>query len=118
MDFMKESTKDLPNHGYDASLPTCWILEGLVMYMKKPEIIQLLTELSGLSAKGSFVILNFLNGPEGSPANIDYMGALLKEKGWSNEQIFTYGEPNFSFGRFPEGKEPVTAMGFGFYDLA
>ena len=46
------------------------------------------------------------------------MGALLKEKGWSNEQIFTFGEANFSFGRFPEGKDPVSAMGFGMYDLA
>lgn len=32
-DFSKESTKDLPKHGFDASLPTCWILEGLVMYL-------------------------------------------------------------------------------------
>merc|ERR1711920_218238 len=88
-DFMKESTKDLPNHGYDASLPTCWILEGLVMYMQKPEVIQLLTELTGLSAKGSYIILNFFNGGGGA-GTLDYMGSLLKEKGWSNEQIFTY----------------------------
>jgi len=38
MDFMTETIKDLPNHGYDKSLPTCWILEGLVMYLKKPEV--------------------------------------------------------------------------------
>ena len=118
MNFMEESTKDLPTHGYDQSLPTCWILEGLVMYMKKPEVIQLLTELTGLSAKGSFLILNFLNGPqENNASNIDYMGELLKEKGWSNEQIITLGEANFNFGRFPEGKDPVSAMGFAFYDF-
>ena len=46
------------------------------------------------------------------------MGALLKEKGWSNEKILAYGDADFSFGRFPEGKDPVSAMGFAFYDLA
>lgn len=42
MDFMKESIKDLPNHNYDASLPTFWLLEGLVMYLGKLEVIKLL----------------------------------------------------------------------------
>ena len=34
-DFSKESTKDLTNHGYDATIPTCWILEGLIFYLKE-----------------------------------------------------------------------------------
>jgi len=64
MDFTKESTKDLPNHGFDKEMPTCWILEGLVMYLKKEDNQKLLEELSDLSAAGSYVIINFLaNNP-------------------------------------------------------
>lgn len=37
MDFSKESTKDLVKHGFNQTIPTCWILEGLVMYLKKEE---------------------------------------------------------------------------------
>lgn len=33
MNFMKESTKDLPQHGVDQKVKTCWVLEGLVMYL-------------------------------------------------------------------------------------
>merc|ERR1712226_619462 len=62
MDFSKESTKDMPKHGFDPSLPTCWILEGLVMYLKQEEVTALLEEMTGLSAKGSYLILNYLGG--------------------------------------------------------
>jgi len=27
-----------------------------------------------------------------------------------------FGHPDFNFGRFPEGIEPVKAMGFAFFD--
>jgi methyltransferase (TIGR00027 family) len=33
MDFSKETVKDLPKHGYDNSVPTFWLLEGLIMYL-------------------------------------------------------------------------------------
>jgi len=39
MDFEKESTKDLTNHGFDKTIATCWVLEGLIMYLKEPAMI-------------------------------------------------------------------------------
>lgn len=117
MDFSKESTKDMPNHGFDPSLPTCWILEGLVMYLKKEEVKKLLEEMTGLSAKGSYCILNFLDGPAEGPANVSDMGEVLKGKGWSNEKIFFYGEKDFNYGRFPEGYPTSVNMGFSMYDF-
>ena len=117
MDFSKESTKDLPTHGYDASLPTCWILEGLVMYLKKDEVVKLLEEITGLSVKGSYMILNYLNSPTIAASNIDYMSELLKQKGWTEEKVTCFGDANFNFGRFPKDREPVEAMGFAFYKL-
>ena len=124
MDFSKESTKDLPTHGFDPSLPTCWILEGLVMYLQEAEVHALLKELSDLSASGSFLILNYVNNPavkEGFAASdIQGMSPVLKEKGWSNEKCLWFGHESFNFGRFPEGIKQ-TAMenfGFAFYDKA
>ena len=110
MDFSKESTKDLPTHGYDSSLPTCWILEGLVMYLKQEDTIKLLEEITGLSVKGSYMILNYLK-------EVDFMTTALQEKGWTKEKQLCFGEGDFNYGRFPADKEPVTAMGFAFFRL-
>ena len=117
MDFNKESTKDLPSHGYDASVPTCWILEGLVMYLTKDAVKQLLEEITGLSVKGSYMILNYLNGPEGTPSNMSDMGEILKAQGWTLEKDLHFGQDEFNYGRVPAGKEPVKNMGFGFLRL-
>ena len=74
MDFTKESIKDLPNHSYDKSLPTFWILEGLVMYMTKPDVTRLLKELSYLTVKRSYIALHFINNlVEDGSSNFDYM---------------------------------------------
>ena len=115
---MKESIKDLPNHDYDSSLPTCWILEGLVMYLSKNEVIKLLTELTSLSAKGSYIILHYINNGMsiGNASDIGHMAELLKEKGWSNEKIVKFGSDEFNYGRF-QGSEPIENWGFAFYTL-
>lgn len=63
MDFMKESTKDLPNHGYDQTLPTFWLLEGLVMYMTRETVTKMINEMIDLTVKGSSVMINFFNSP-------------------------------------------------------
>jgi len=103
MDFNKESAKDLPTHGYDSSVPTCWILEGLVMYLQKAESLALLTELTALTPKGSILLLNYYNSPKPGHATFAEMQELLKEKGWTGEVVSPYGSPEMNFGRFPEG---------------
>ena len=122
MDFSKESTKDLPTHGFNHALPTCWILEGLVMYLQAAEVTALLNEISDLSASGSFLIVNYVNNPAMkdpyTPSDIKGMSPVLKEKGWANEKCLYFGQEDFNFGRFPEGIK-ATAMenfGFAFYD--
>ena len=77
MDFKKESTKDMPNHGFDPSLPTCWILEGLVMYLENAEVKTLLNEITGLSAKGSYLILDYFNQPAEEPKKSKVMSEIL-----------------------------------------
>ena len=85
------------------------------MYLKEPEVRALLDEVTALSAPGSYMILNYLNGP-GSPADIGYMSESLRGQGWGNEKDRHWGQEDFNFGRFPEGEESLKNMGFAFYD--
>lgn len=57
MDFNKESVKDLPKHGVDQSIPTCWILEGLIMYLEPTVVEKMLEEINELSSKNSYIII-------------------------------------------------------------
>ena len=115
MDFKKESTADVPSKGsgFNPSEPTCWILEGLVMYLEKEENIKLLTELSNLSAKDSFVILNFVaNSPACNPDEHD---KLMAENGWEKQKRLMFGDAEFNFGKYPPNMEPSDRFGFSFY---
>ena len=116
MDFSKETVKDLPSHGVSflgGETVTCWLLEGLIMYLKKEENDKLFQEISDLSPSGSYLILNFMNG---SPAaSSDGAHAILTEAGWQREEILHFGEQGFNYGRFPEGKQPNACFGFSFY---
>ena len=118
MDFKKESIKDMPSHGYDYRLPTCWILEGLVMYLSQSDVVKMLEEMTIFSPKGSHIILNYSNTPQGvaSGGALDYMDNFLKEKGWTNEKVLKFGDDEFNYGRFFLD-EPTELMGFAFYSL-
>ena len=115
MDFKKESVKDLPTKGteFDPAKPTCWILEGLVMYLSIEENVSLLTELSALSAKDSFLILNFVaNSPACNPDEHD---KLLAENGWVKQERLMFGDAKFNYGKYPPNMTPSTIYGFSFY---
>lgn len=116
-DFSKESVKDLPKHGFDAPSLTCWILEGLVMYLTKEVNLQMMNEITDLSKSGSFLILNFADKPNGPVGTIEDMSAVLKERGWIHEKTLFFGDAEFDFGRFQKGNKPTT-LGFAFYKLA
>jgi methyltransferase (TIGR00027 family) len=117
LDFSLESLKDLTSHGYDPSTPTCWILEGLIMYLKRPAVEQLLAELSTFSAEGSYVILNFASNtqPEQCPGPDEMDQKLVGEHGWTKVDRLFFGDENFSYDRFPAGKPANKIMGFSFY---
>ena len=110
LNFSKESVKNLPEHGFDSSQPTCWILEGLIMYLQKDAIESLLTELADLSPSGSYLILNVVK-QDGD----EYITTELDEKGWKHEKTLFYGDVDFNYGRFPKGNK-TTTMGFTFWE--
>lgn len=58
----------------------------------------------------------YMNGPEENAANIDYIEAILVEKGWRGKQE-CFGGNVINYGRWSDGKAPFTDLGFGVYKL-
>ena len=45
MNFSKESVRDLPSKNFDQTIPTFWLLEGLVMYLDVDTVKSMLNEI-------------------------------------------------------------------------
>ena len=60
IDFERESLDFvLERAGHDRSLPTCWIWEGVVMYLTRDAMRATLRGIAGRSAPGSTLIVNY-----------------------------------------------------------
>ncbi len=60
MDFERESLgMVLERAGHDKSSPTCWIWEGVVMYLNRGAVRVTLAGIAGRSAPGSTLIVNY-----------------------------------------------------------
>jgi methyltransferase (TIGR00027 family) len=60
IDFERESLDTvLQASGHDRSLPTCWIWEGVVMYLTRDAVGATLAAVAGRSAPGSTLIVNY-----------------------------------------------------------
>ena len=60
MDFERESLGPvLERAGHDRSSPTCWIWEGVVMYLTRDAMRATLADIAGRSARGSTLIVNY-----------------------------------------------------------
>jgi O-methyltransferase involved in polyketide biosynthesis len=60
IDFEKESIDSvLERAGHDRSAPTCWIWEGVVMYLTRNAIRATLADVGRRSAPGSTLIVNY-----------------------------------------------------------
>ena len=60
IDFEKESLDTvLQAAGHDRSVPTCWIWEGVVMYLTREAVGATLAAIAGRSAAGSTLVVNY-----------------------------------------------------------
>ena len=60
MDFARASLGDaLHGAGHDRRSPTCWIWEGVVMYLTRDTMRATLADVAGRSASGSTLIVNY-----------------------------------------------------------
>lgn len=113
MDFSKETIKDITNHGFDKEVPTCWVLEGLVMYLDKDSVLTMYKEIAEISAPSSLIMVNIMNGAPG--ASGDLVDEVFGAKGWTKAHKTMFGESGFNYGRYPDGKEPSQVTGFVIY---
>jgi methyltransferase (TIGR00027 family) len=60
MNFESQNLREvLSRAGHDSSAPTCWIWEGVVMYLTREAMRATLKNIAGLSAPGSTAIINY-----------------------------------------------------------
>ena len=125
IDFERESLENvLEQAGHDQSAPTCWIWEGVVMYLTRDAIRSTLAAIAGRSAPGSTLIVNYhtphrgfigrlmlrLIGepqisswtPEQMAADLEAVGFLVREDSgmtdWNKQ--FANGKGNVSRGHY------------------
>jgi hypothetical protein len=54
-------TSSLLSRGFSPSSPSCWLMEGLLMYLSEREQLALVKDLSGVAAVGSMMGLSHVN---------------------------------------------------------
>ena len=89
IDFEHESLDAaLARAGHDAAQPTCWIWEGVVMYLSPEVVRSTLASIAGRSAKGSTLIVNYHTTMRTGLVRLIFrmLGEPVKSK-WSPEEM-------------------------------
>jgi methyltransferase (TIGR00027 family) len=98
IDFERESLDTvLETAGHDASVPTCWIWEGVVMYLTRDAMHATVAAVAGRSAIGSTLIVNYHTAHRG------FIGRLI---------LRLIGEPQISDSTPEEMAADLRAVGF------
>ena len=80
----------LDRAGHDRSSPTCWIWEGVVMYLTRDAMLATLSAVAGRSARGSTLIVNYHTAHRRSLARMLFR--LIGEpqiSAWTREEMAT-----------------------------
>ena len=89
IDFEREALGTvLDRAGHDPSSPTCWIWEGVVMYLTREAMHRTLAGIAERSARGSTLIVNYHSGQRGFFARVVYR--LIGEpqiSSWTREEM-------------------------------
>jgi methyltransferase (TIGR00027 family) len=120
IDFERESLDAvLERAGHDRSLPTCWIWEGVVMYLTRDAMRATLADVAGRSAPGSTLIVNYhtvhrrffarllfrlIGEPQISAWTPAEMSADMRSVGWSVREDSGMADWN---DRFAQGRAKV-----------
>jgi len=78
----------LDRAGHDPSSPTCWIWEGVVMYLTREAMHSTLASVADRSARGSTLIVSYHSGRRGFFARLVYR--LIGEpqiSAWTREEM-------------------------------
>ena len=122
LDADKSLATELGGCGFDASAPSLFLSEGLIMYLGAAGKVKLLADLSAAAACGSVLVLQYMdasksknNGEEARANALSEEEARkeLGERGWGDFKFYAYGDEALNFGRFPNEKfGPSAAFSF------
>jgi methyltransferase (TIGR00027 family) len=118
LDFSKVTTKDVVNHGFDVSVPTLFLLEGLIMYLEESAVRRLYEDIDTLACGGSCVVVNVAQTSKEHHRAAFADSIFLAKDGWTRAPsmpLIMFGEAAFAFGRYPDGAEANENLGFVFY---
>jgi methyltransferase (TIGR00027 family) len=98
IDFARDALDTvLDRAGHDRSSPTCWIWEGVVMYLTRDVMRATLASIAGRSAPGSTLIVNYHDAHRGLFARL---------------MFWLIGEPQISFWSSDEMARDLKIAGF------
>jgi methyltransferase (TIGR00027 family) len=126
IDFEHESLDGvLDRAGHDRSMPTCWIWEGVVMYLTRDAMHETLTAVAGRSGRGSTLIVTYhiahrrplarmlfqlIGEPQISAWTREEMAADLKSAGFQVRADTAIAEWNERFAQGQAKVERVSCM--------
>lgn len=121
-------TGALVDAGYDPSVPSTWLLEGLLYYIEEPDVHAILDAVHAVTAPGSRVVADIVNADALTLPNM--RGLLDVFAGWGCPWLFGTddpeglfaahgfdvtavqpGEPAADFGRWPDPVPPRSQTG-------
>ncbi|MGW6394931.1 SAM-dependent methyltransferase [Streptomyces sp. NPDC055103] len=89
--------KKLIDAGYDPSLPSTWLLEGLLYYIPEADVHRMLDRVAAISAPGSRITADIVNS---AALTLPHMRGLLDVfAGWGCPWVFGEDEPEQLFAR-------------------
>lgn len=99
VDFTVEGWEgELIAAGYDPELPSTWLLEGLLYYIREPDAHRMLERVAALSAPGSRIAADLVNAA--ALTRPDMRGLLDVFARWGCPWLFGSDEPEALFDRY------------------
>ncbi|MEV6549467.1 SAM-dependent methyltransferase [Streptomyces sp. NPDC051597] len=96
---------DLLRAGYDPTLPSTWLLEGLLYYIPEQDTHRILSRVAAFSAPGSRIAADLVNS---AALTLPHMRGLLDIfAGWGCPWLFGTDEPEALFDRYGFSVEAV-----------
>lgn len=126
LDFLDEDKTLATELGapFDATKPSVFVSEGLIMYLGSSGKLKLLRDMSAVAALGSVFILQYMDPSESEAAkanpavlqfglSADEATRTLTELGWRDFEISKFGDEKLNFGRFPVDRfKPSASFSF------
>ncbi len=129
MDLTQPWSQVLLDAGFDPQQATLWLLEGFLFYLDVPDILPILDRVNDLSAPGSWMGFDIVNGAvlssaftrawvemqaaNGAPwkGTLDDPAGVLAERGWTAE-LTQAGAADANYGRWVLPVVPITLPNF------